>query len=66
MLENDTITEQVTETIQNDSTITAMAETVKMLKETPVSDWLPQLVRQYLVPFGIKIVVAIIVLIIGR
>lgn len=66
MLENDTITEQVAETIQNDSTVMAMTETVKMLKETPVSEWLPQLVKQYLVPFGIKLVVAIIVLIIGR
>lgn len=66
MLENDTITEQVTETVQNDSTVQAMAETLEMLRETPVSEWLPQLVRQYLVPLGIKIVVAIIVLFIGR
>lgn len=66
MLENDTITEQVSETIQNDSTITAMAETIDMLRETPVNEWLPQLVKQYLVPLGIKIVVAILVLIIGR
>ena len=66
MLENDTLTEQVSETIQNDSTIVAMGETLQMLKETPVSEWLPQLVKQYLVPLGIKIVVAILVLIIGR
>lgn len=43
-----------------------MAETVEMLRETPVSEWLPQLVRQYLVPLGIKIMVALIVLILGR
>ena len=66
MLENDTLTEQVGETIQNDSTVIAMAETVKMLRETPVSEWLPQFVRQYLVPLGVKIVVALFVLIIGR
>ena len=66
MLENDSITEQVGETIQNDSTITAVAETIEMLRETPVNEWLPQLVKQYLVPLGIKIVVAILVLIIGR
>ena len=66
MLENDTLTEQVSETIQNDSTIVAMGETLQMLKETPVSEWLPQLVKQYLVPLGIKILVAILVLIIGR
>lgn len=66
MLENDTITGQVTETISNDSTVQAMAETVQMLRETPVSVWLPQLVKDYLVPLGIKIVVSILVFIIGR
>ena len=66
MLENDTLTEQVSETIQNDTTVQAVVETVEMLRETPVSEWLPQLVRQYLVPFGIKLVIAIVVLIIGR
>lgn len=66
MLENDTLTEQVTETISNDSTVQAMAETVQMLRDTPVSVWLPQLVKDYLVPLGIKILVSILVLIIGR
>ena len=66
MLENDTLTEQVSETIQNDTTVQAVVETVEMLRDTPVSEWLPQLVRQYLVPFGIKLVIAIVVLIIGR
>lgn len=66
MLENDTLTEQVSETIQNDSTITAVTGTIEKLSTTPVSEWLPELVRQYLVPFAIKLVIAIIVLIIGR
>ena len=66
MLENDTITEQVSETIQNDSMVMAMTNTYEKLTTTPVSEWLPELVRQYLVPLGIKIMVAIIVLIIGR
>ena len=66
MLENDTLTEQISETIQNDTTVQAVVETVEMLRDTPVSEWLPQLVRQYLVPFGIKLVIAIVVLIIGR
>ena len=66
MIENDTLTEQVGETIQNDSTVMAIAETVQTLRETPVSEWLPQLVKQYLVPLGIKILVAILVLIVGR
>ena len=71
MPENDTLTldtlaEQVTETVQNDSTVQAVVETVEMLRDTPVTEWLPQLVHQYLVPFAIKLVIAIIVLIIGR
>ena len=66
MLENDTLTEQVSETIQNDTTVQAVMETVEMLRDTPVSEWLPQLVRQYLIPFGIKLLIAIVVLIIGR
>ena len=66
MLENDTITEQVTETIQSDSTVAVVTETIEKLSTTPVNEWLPQLVKQYLVPLGIKILVAIIVLIIGR
>lgn len=66
MLENDTITEQVSETIQNDSTVAAMTETFEKLTQTPVSEWLPDLVKQYLVPLGIKIMIAIIVLILGR
>jgi small conductance mechanosensitive channel len=43
-----------------------MAETVQMLRETPVNVWLPQLVKDYLVPFGIKILVSILILIVGR
>lgn len=66
MLENDTLAEQVTQTVQNDSTVQAVVETVEMLRDTPVSEWLPQLVRQYVVPFAIKLVIAIIILIIGR
>ena len=66
MLENDTIAGQVTETISNDSTVQAMAETVQRWRETPVNVWLPQLVKDYLVPLGIKILVSILVFIIGR
>lgn len=66
MIENDTITSKVGETIQNDTTLKAMAETFEKLTSTPVSEWLPDFVRQYLVPFGIKLLVALVVLIIGR
>jgi small conductance mechanosensitive channel len=66
MLQSDTLTEKVGNTIQNDSTLQAMTDTFQKIKETPVNEWLPQLVKQYLVPLGIKILVAILVLIIGR
>lgn len=66
MLENDTLVEEAGKTIQNDSTVQMMADTFEKLKETPVNEWLPQLVHQYLVPFAIKLVVAILVLIVGR
>ena len=66
MLQSDTLAEKVGNTIQNDSTLQAMTDTFQKIKETPVNEWLPQLVKQYLVPLGIKILVAILVLIIGR
>ena len=66
MIENDTITAKVGETIQNDTTVKAMADTFEKLTSTPVSEWLPDLVKQYLVPFGIKLVVALLVFIIGH
>ena len=66
MIETDTITQQVGETIQNDTTVMAMTETLQRLRETPVNEWLPQLVKLYLVPLGIKLLVAILILIVGR
>ena len=66
MIGNDTITEKVGETIQNDTTVKAMADTFEKLTSTPVNEWLPELVKQYLVPFGIKLVVALVVFIIGH
>ena len=46
--------------------VNTMVGSVKKLATTPVSDWLPDLVKDYLVPFGIKLVAAIVVLILGR
>ena len=65
-MENDTLVEQVTETVQDTTAVNSMVEGVKKLATTPVSDWLPDLVKDYLVPFGIKLVVAIVVLLLGR
>ena len=65
-MENDTVVEQVTETIQDTSAVNNMIEGVKNLATTPVSEWLPDLVKTYVVPLGLKILAAIVVLILGR
>ena len=65
-MENDTVIEQVSETIQDTTAVNNMLGGVKKLATTPVSDWLPDLVRDYVVPFGIKLVAAIVVLLLGR
>lgn len=65
-MENDTLVEQVTETVQDTTAVNSMVEGVKKLATTPISDWLPDLVKDYLVPFGIKLVAAIVVLLLGR
>lgn len=65
-MENDTLVEQVSESIQDTTAVNNMVEGVKKLATTPVSDWLPDLVKEYLVPFGIKLVAAIVVLLLGR
>ena len=65
-MENDTLVEQVSETIQDTTAVTTMVDGVKKLATTPISDWLPDLVKEYLVPFGLKLVTAIVVLLLGR
>ena len=66
MMENDTLVEQVTETIQDTTSVNNLVDGVKKLTTTPVSEWLPDLVKEYLVPFGLKLVAAIVVLLLGR
>ena len=65
-MENDTLVEQVTETVQDTTAVNNMVDGVKKLVTTPLSDWFPDLVRDYLVPFAIKLVAAIVILIVGR
>lgn len=65
-MENDSIVTEVSETLQDTTAINDMAQGLKALVTTPVSDWLPDLVKTYVVPIGIKIIVAVIVLILGR
>jgi small conductance mechanosensitive channel len=65
-MENDTLVEQVTESIQDTTAVNSMVDGVKKLASTPVSDWLPDLAKTYLVPLGLKILAAVVVLILGR
>ena len=65
-MENDSIAGKVSEAIQDTTVVNSMAESIRKITTTPVSEWMPDLVREYVVPFGIKLVAAIIVLILGR
>ncbi len=65
-MENDTIIEQVTETIQDTTAVNNMVGGIRELATTPVSEWLPVLLKEYVIPFGIKLVAAIVVLLLGR
>ena len=65
-MENDTIAAQVSETIQDTSALATVTESIHKLTTTPVSEWLPDLVKTYVIPLGLKIIAAIVVLILGR
>ena len=65
-MENDTIVNEVTNVIQDTTALAEMTEGIKYVATTPVSDWLPQLVHDYVVPLGIKIVAAVIVFLLGH
>ena len=65
-MENDTVIGQVTEAVQDTTAVNNMVGGIKELAATPVSEWLPALVKEYVVPFGIKLVAAIVVLLLGR
>lgn len=61
-MENDSIVNEVSEAIQDTTAIHGL----KKLATTPVSEWLPDVVHTYLIPLGLKIIAAIIVLFVGR
>ena len=65
-MENDSIATQVAETVQDTSVFAAMTESFQKMTSTPVSEWLPELVKTYLVPLGLKILAAIVVFLLGR
>ena len=65
-MENDSLIEQISETIKDESTIENMADAIREISSTPFSVWFPELVKTYVVPLAIKIVIALIVLFVGR
>lgn len=65
-MENDSIVSEVTETIQDTTVVNEMTHSIKSFVNTPVSEWMPQLVHDYLIPFGLKLLAAIVVYILGR
>lgn len=65
-MENDSIVTEVSETIQDTSSLNQMTESIKQLTTTPVSDWLPDLVKTYVVPLGLKLLAAAVVFVLGR
>ena len=66
IMENDTIINEVAETVKDDTAIRNMAEAVQKVATTPFSEWFPELIKAYVVPLAIKIVIAIVVLFVGR
>ena len=66
IMENDSIVSEVSEAIQDTAAVNGITDGIRKLATTPLSEWVPELVKEYVVPFSIKLVVAIIVLILGR
>ena len=65
-MENDSIVNEMTQSIKDTTAVNGMVDGIKQLTTTPVSEWMPQLVHDYVVPLGLKILAAIVVFIIGR
>ena len=66
MVENDSIIQGINRTLQDTTMVNHMAQDLKKLTTTSPSQWLPDLTHNYLIPLGIKIIVAIVVYILGR
>ena len=65
-MENDSIVNGVSETIKNKYTIENLSDAVHSVASTPFSEWFPEVIKTYVVPLTIKIVIALIVLFVGR
>ena len=63
---NDSIVVEASEVVQDTSALSQMNESLKYFTTTPLSEWVPELVRTYVVPLALKIIAAILVFLIGR
>lgn len=63
---NDSIVAEASEIVQDTSSLSQMNESLKYFTTTPLSEWVPELVRTYVVPLALKIIAAILVFLIGR
>ena len=63
---NDSIVAEATEVVQDTSSLSQLNESLKYFTTTPLSEWVPELVRTYVVPLALKIFAAVIVFLIGR
>ncbi len=63
---NDSIVAEASEVVQDTSALSQMNESLKYFTTTPLSEWVPELVRTYVVPLALKIIAAILVFLIGR
>ncbi|MGP1446988.1 MAG: mechanosensitive ion channel family protein [Candidatus Limimorpha sp.] len=55
-----------TNNIVKDSTLSNLEEAVQVFKEAPATDWIPMLLKNYLVPLGIRVIAAVLVFIVCR
>ena len=58
---NDSIVVEASEVVQDTSALSQMNESLKYFTTTPLSEWVPELVRTYVVPLALKIIAAILV-----
>lgn len=65
-MENDSIVSEVTGALRDTTVVNEMTQNVKNIVTTPISDWLPQLVHDYIIPLGLKLIAALIVFLLGR
>jgi Small-conductance mechanosensitive channel len=52
--------------MENDTIIMQTTEVIEKIKGTSLSEWFPHLLKEYLIPFGIRLLLAFLVYLVGR